>query len=216
MARILPPALSRTQETQCVCTHEREQKSTRKVMAPGRHMALLLFGVSLVCGGFATLERQKCCWNWMAQVAAAWGAKKRKLKNSRYIISFMQPFISSCIPLIVRSREHIVIPKKNTHRYTHTHLLSTWKHSTPPVVHPLRAKRKSLSLLERVALHAWTHSNKWHDTTSAGHQRHRAVHGETSVAKPQQNGWWESTQRMLKRCSFSDMYFVCKVSITSD
>lgn len=141
MARILPPALSRTQETLAtVCVHSwKGAEIHQKSLAPGQHMALLLLGVSFVCGGFAPLERQKCCSNWMTQVAAVWGAKKRKLKNSSYIISFMQPFISSCIPLIVRSREHIVIPKKNTHRYTHTHLLSTWKHSTLPVVRPLRA-----------------------------------------------------------------------------
>lgn len=135
MARILPPALSWTQEilsTVCMCTNERDGKTgpvcrepPEKLRLTGLHMALLPWGVSFVSGGFAPLERQKCCWNWIAQTAAVWGAKKRKLKNSSYIISFMQLFISSCIHLIVRSRQHTVIQKENIHIHTSSLNLKT-------------------------------------------------------------------------------------------
>ena len=63
-------------------------------------MILLLGGFSFVSGGFAPLERQKCRWNWIPQGAAV---RAKKGNNSSYIISFMQPLISSRIHVIVKS-----------------------------------------------------------------------------------------------------------------
>lgn len=131
-----------------VCVHQwkrrkdraRVQRTLEKLRLTGQYMT----EGSIVSGGFAPLERQKCCWNWIAAAAAVWGAKKRKPKNSSYIISFMQPFISSRIRLIIRSWQHIRIRKENTH------LLSTSKHSLKPccrwlwVARPLCTQRKSL------------------------------------------------------------------------
>lgn len=69
MARILPPALSRTQEilsAVCTCTNESDGKTgpvcrepPEKLWLTGRHMALLLLGVSFVSGGFALFRKAK-------------------------------------------------------------------------------------------------------------------------------------------------------------
>lgn len=62
-ARIVPPAVSRTQEILsrvCMCTNVR-QKETGKVAAHGLAQGASAVRVWFVSGGFAPLERQKCC-----------------------------------------------------------------------------------------------------------------------------------------------------------
>lgn len=63
MARIVPPAVSRTQEILsrvCMCTNVR-QKETGKVAAHGLAQGASAVRVCFVSGGFAPLQRQKCC-----------------------------------------------------------------------------------------------------------------------------------------------------------
>lgn len=130
MARIVPPAVSRTQEILsrvCMCTNVRQKESEKrreKLQLTGWHRALPLLGLGL-CLGASHLSRGKSAAEIGSLEWQQCGEVKRKLKNSSYIIGFMQPFISSRHHLNVGSRQHVVIRKENAH----THLLSASKHT---------------------------------------------------------------------------------------
>lgn len=131
------------------CETERQgprEKRREKLQLTGWHRALPPLGFGL-CLGASHLSRGKSAAEIGSLKWQQCGEVKRKLKNSSYIIGFMQPFISSRHHLNVGSRQHVVIRKENAH----TSSLNFQTHSLKPCCRWLRAagpqcaQRKSLS-----------------------------------------------------------------------
>lgn len=167
MARIVPPAVSRTQEILsrvCMCTNVR-QKETGKVTAHGLAQGASAVGVWFVSGGFAPLERQKCCWNWIAQVAAVWGSEEETEEQQLY------NWVYATLYLLSPPSQRRVTAARRDPKGKRTHLLSTSKRSLKPCCRWLRvagphcAQRKSLSTQQRKAPHAWSGRIATNDTT---------------------------------------------------
>lgn len=214
---LLHSAGHRRLSLQCVCVHQwkkgkdgaRVQKSHRK--SSGSRPA---HGSSAVRGficvwGLRTSRKAKVLLKLDGSSGCSVGSEEeeteeQQLYNFIYATLYLLSHPSHC-----QVTAAYCDPKG---KHTHTHLLSTWKHSLKPccrwlrVVRPLRAQRKSLRLLERVALHAWSGRIATNDTTQPQHDTSGTeLFTERHQWPSQQGGWWESTQRMLKRCSFSDL-----------
>lgn len=185
-----------------------DRKRREKLQLTGWHGALPPLGVGL-CLGASHLSRGKSA---AAEIGSLkWqqcGEVKRKLKNSSYIIGFMQPFISSRHNLNVGSRQRVVIRKENAH--ISSQLPNTLLKAVLSMAASCRPSLRTKKKLEHVTEKGSTclkrpHSNKWHNTTSAWHQRHRAVHGEVSL---------RNRHSEEKRVS-PDLWFIWKVSTAS-
>lgn len=168
MARIVPPAVSRTREILsrvCMCTNVR-QKETGKVTAHGLAQGASAVRVWFVSGGFAPLERQKCCWNWIAQVAAVWGSEEETEEQQLYNWVYATLYLLS-----PPSRRRGHGSPSWSERKTHTSSLNFQTHSLKlrcqwlRVAGPHCAQRKSLSTQQRKAPHAWSGRIATNDTT---------------------------------------------------
>lgn len=155
-------------------------------------------------GGFAPLERQKCCWNWITQAAAVWGSEEEEQQ--------LYNFIYATVYLLSPHPSH---PERNTH------IFSQLENTLFKAVLLMAAScRPSLCIKRKVehrkkAPHAWSGCIATNDTTQPQHDT-SGTELCTERCPFKQCGWRKTTQRMFKRCSFSpDLWLVSKVYTAS-